>query len=209
MTFGATSHTLARTCALWRKPRSPEPFAEAFTIARDAGLISAPHAGELAGPASVRSALDALGAQRIAHGIRAVDDPSLLARLAAQGVVLDVCPTSNVALGVVESLSAHPLPKLLHAGVRCTLNADDPLLFGPGLLEEYATARTTLALTDHQLAAIARTSIESSGAPRTLAEKAITLIGDSYNTSTLRIAAVSPSALESLRERSGLPLKPA
>jgi len=160
----------------------PEPFAEAFTIARDAGLISAPHAGELAGPASVRAALDALGAQRIAHGVRAVEDAALLARLAAEGVVLDVCPTSNVALGVVESLSAHPLPKLLHAGVRCTLNADDPLLFGPGLLEEYATARRTLALTDHQLAAVARTSIESSGAPRTLVEKAITLIGDWLDT---------------------------
>jgi adenosine deaminase len=161
---------------------SPEPFAEAFTIARDAGLISAPHAGELAGPASVRAALDALGAQRIAHGVRAVEDPALLARLAAEGVVLDVCPTSNLALGVVESLSAHPLPMLLHAGVRCTLNADDPLLFGPGLLEEYATARTTLALTDHQLAATARTSIEASGAPHTIVEKAITLIGDWLDT---------------------------
>ncbi|MBA4865633.1 adenosine deaminase [Streptomyces sp. PSKA54] len=157
---------------------APEPFAEAFAIARDAGLISAPHAGELAGPASVRAALDVLGARRIAHGVRAVEDPALVARLAAEGIVLDVCPTSNVALGVVESLSVHPLPLLLQAGVRCTLNADDPLLFGPGLLEEYETARATFALTDPQIAAIARTSVESSGAPRALVEDAVRLIGD-------------------------------
>lgn len=153
------------------------PFAEAFAIARDAGLISAPHAGELAGPDSVHAALDVLGARRIAHGIRAVEDPALVARLAAEGVVLDVCPTSNVALGVVESLSVHPLPLLLRAGVLCTLNADDPLLFGPGLLEEYETARTAFGLTDVQLAAIARTSVESSGAPRAAVADAVTRIG--------------------------------
>ncbi|MFC4499888.1 MULTISPECIES: adenosine deaminase [Streptomyces] len=155
-----------------------EPFAEAFAIARDAGLISAPHAGELAGPASVRAVLDVLGARRIAHGVRAVEDPALVARLAAEGVVLDVCPTSNIALGVVESLSVHPLPLLLQAGVRCTLNADDPLLFGAGLLEEYETARAVFALTDAQLAAIALTSLESSGAPRATVDDAVTLIGD-------------------------------
>jgi adenosine deaminase len=151
-------------------------FAEAFAIARDAGLIPAPHAGELVGPDSVRAALDVLGARRIAHGIRAVEDPALLARLAAEGTVLDVCPTSNVALGVVASLSAHPLPRLLRAGVRCTLNADDPLLFGAGLSQEYETARTALALTDAQLAAVARTSLEASGAPRTTVQEALTHI---------------------------------
>lgn len=161
---------------------APEPFAEAFAIARDAGLVSAPHAGELAGPASVRAALDVLGARRIAHGVRAVEDPALVARLAAEGVVLDVCPTSNVALGVVGSLSEHPLPLLLQAGVRCTLNADDPLLFGPGLLEEYETARKVLALTDSQLAAMARTSIESSDAPREMVENAVGLIGEWLDT---------------------------
>lgn len=161
---------------------APEPFAQAFTIARDAGLIPAPHAGELVGPDSVRAVLDVLGARRIAHGIRAVEDPDLVARLAAEGVVLDVCPTSNVALGVVESLSVHPLPLLLQAGVRCTLNADDPLLFGPGLLDEYETARTTFALTDSQLAAIALTSVESSGAPRATVEETATRIGDWLHT---------------------------
>lgn len=152
----------------------PEPFAEAFAIARDAGLISAPHAGELAGPAGVRAALDLLGARRIAHGVRAIEDPAVLARLAAEGTVLDLCPTSNVALGVVASLAAHPLPQLLQAGVRCTLNADDPLLFGPGLLQEYEAARTELSLTDGQLAAVARTSLEASGAPRATVVDAVT-----------------------------------
>ncbi|MET7478081.1 hypothetical protein ABZT17_27480 [Streptomyces sp. NPDC005648] len=155
---------------------APEPFAEAFAIARDAGLIPAAHAGELAGPASVRAALDVLGARRIARGVRAIEDPPLLARLAAEGIVLDVCPTSNVALGVVAPLSAHPLPQLLQAGIRCTLNADDPLVFGPGLLQEYETARTALSLNDTQLAAVARTSLEASGAPRTTMEDAVTRI---------------------------------
>ncbi|MFE9644335.1 adenosine deaminase [Streptomyces sp. NPDC006365] len=174
----------------------PEPFARAFAIARDAGLISAPHAGELAGPASVRAALDVLSARRIAHGVRAVEDPALLTRLAAEGVVLDVCPTSNVVLGVVKSLSAHPLPLLLQAGIRCTLNADDPLLFGPGLLEEYETARAAFALSDHQLAAIARTSIESSGAPSTIVDQAITLIRDWLNNPD---RANTPEGQEALR----------
>ncbi len=151
----------------------PEPFAKAFAIARDAGLIPAPHAGELAGPASVRAALDALGARRIAHGVRAVEDPALVTRLAAEGVVLDICPTSHAALGAVESLTAQLWPLLLQAGVRGTINADDPLLFGPGLLEEYETVRTAFALTDHQLAAVARTSVESSGAPRDLVDDAV------------------------------------
>jgi adenosine deaminase len=151
----------------------PEPFAEAFAVAREAGLISAPHAGELAGPDSVRAALDVLGARRIAHGVRAVEDPELVARLASEGVVLDVCPASNVALGVAASMEAHPLPRLLEAGVRCTLNADDPLLFGPGILQEYESARSALALADPQLAAIARTSVEASGAPRDLVDHAV------------------------------------
>ncbi|SEG86918.1 adenosine deaminase [Actinacidiphila yanglinensis] len=160
---------------------APEPFAHAFTIARDAGLIPARHAGELAGPASVRAAFDVLGARRIAHGVRAIEDLALVVRLAAEGVVLDVCPTSNAALGVVKSLSVHPLPLLLQGGIRCTLNADDPLPFGPGLLDEYETARTTFALTDPQLAAIALTSVESSGAPRATVEDSVTRIADWLN----------------------------
>jgi adenosine deaminase len=161
---GVVSFGLAADEALY----PPEPFAEAFAVARDAGLISAPHAGELAGPASVYGALDALGAQRICHGIRAIEDPALVDRLATDEIVLDVCPTSNVMLAVVPSFDEHPLVRLLDAGVRCTLNGDDPLLFGPGLLGEYELARTTLGLSDERLAQLARWSLAGSGAPAEL-----------------------------------------
>jgi adenosine deaminase len=143
----------------------PEPFAKPFALAHDAGLLSCPHAGELEGPLSIWGALDTLHADRIQHGVRAVEDPALLARLAADEVCLDVCPTSNVCLGIVESIEAHPLPQLLDAGIRCSLNADDPLFFGASLLDEYALCRDRLALSDEQLATIARSSIDASGAP--------------------------------------------
>ncbi|GLK99184.1 adenosine deaminase [Dactylosporangium matsuzakiense] len=142
----------------------PEPFAPAFALARDAGLLSAPHGGELAGPDSVRGALDALAARRVQHGVRAAEDADLVRRLADEAVVLDVCPTSNVLLSVVPSLERHPLPALLDAGVRCSVNADDPLLFGCSLLSEYQLCRDSLGLSDERLAAVARASIEGSGA---------------------------------------------
>ncbi len=156
----------------------PEPFAAAFAIAREAGLIPAPHAGELAGPESVRGALDALGARRLQHGVRAVEDPELVARLAGDGVCLDVCPSSNVALGVFADLSSHPLPVLLEAGVRCSLNADDPLMFGSGLLDEYRLAGEQMGLDAHRLAEVARASLLASGAPTPLQAAALNGIDD-------------------------------
>ena len=162
----------------------PEPFAEAFGIARDAGLISAPHAGELAGPASVYGALDALGARRICHGVRALEDPALVERLAAEEVVLDVCPTSNVMLAVVPSIEEHPLVQLLEAGVRCSLNGDDPLLFGPGLLAEYELVRDTMGLSDEQLAQLARSSLVGSGAPPELIADAADQVEDWLTSTT-------------------------
>lgn len=150
----------------------PEDFSRAFSIARDAGLISAPHAGEHRGPDSVRGALDALGADRIQHGVRAIEDGALIARLAGEGTCLDVCPTSNVALSVVPSLADHPLPRLLMQGVACSLNADDPLLFGVGILDEYRTGRDVLGLDAAALARCARTSIDHSGAPAPVKERA-------------------------------------
>jgi len=150
----------------------PEPFAEAFAIARDAGLLSVPHGGELAGPESVRGCLDACGAHRVMHGVRAVEDPELLRRLADEGICLDVCPSSNVALSVVGSIHDHPLPALLDAGVRVSLNADDPLLFGPGILEEYRLCRDALGLDDPTLERIAVWSLEASGAPPDLVRSA-------------------------------------
>ncbi|MDQ1520402.1 MAG: adenosine deaminase [Actinomycetota bacterium] len=155
----------------------PEWFAEAFLIARDAGLLSTPHAGELAGPESVAGAIDALGADRVQHGVRAVEDPDLIKRLADSPVCLDVCPTSNVLLGVVPSLGEHPLPVLLGAGIACSLNADDPLLFGPNLLEEYELVRADLGFDDATVADIARSSIEASGAPQELKATARAAIG--------------------------------
>ncbi len=151
----------------------PEPFAPAFAIARQAGLLSTPHAGELDGPRSVIGALDALGAHRIQHGVRAADDPALVARLAASAVCLDVCPSSNIMLSVYPSLAEHPLPALLDAGVRCSLNADDPLLFGPNLLEEYQLCRSVFGFPDERLAFIARCSIEASGAPADFKQAAV------------------------------------
>lgn len=156
----------------------PEPFAEAFRIARAAGLISAPHAGELAGPESVEGALDALGADRVQHGVRAIESPDLLRRLAERGTCLDVCPTSNAALGVYPRIADHPLPDLLAAGVRCSLNADDPLLFGPGLLDEYELCRAEMGLGDAELAAIAAASLEASGASPELIDQSLVAIRD-------------------------------
>lgn len=142
----------------------PEPFARACDIAREAGLLVVPHAGEVAGPASVVATLDALRPQRLGHGVRAAEDAAVLARLAAEGVTCDVCPTSNVLLGVAPSLEEHPLPRLQAAGVPVTLGADDPLEFGVTAAEEYRRARDALGCSDDQLAAIARTSATASGA---------------------------------------------
>ncbi len=118
----------------------PEPYAPAFEFARSEGLGSVPHAGEHAGPASVRGALEALGADRLRHGIRAVEDPGLVRELAAREIVLDVCPISNVCTKAVTSLEQHPLPQLVAAGVRCSVSTDDPAMFGTDLSREYETA---------------------------------------------------------------------
>jgi adenosine deaminase len=155
-----------------------EPFAPAFDVARAAGLISAPHAGELAGPESVAAALEVLGADRLQHGVRAIESPALVEELVARGTCLDVCPTSNAALGVYPRLADHPLPRLLAAGVRCSLGADDPLLFGCGLLDEYEVCRAEMGLEDADLAAIAAASLEASGAPVDLVERGLAGIRD-------------------------------
>jgi adenosine deaminase len=151
----------------------PEPFVDAFRYAKDAGLLSTPHAGELDGPASVRGAIDVLDADRLQHGIRAIEDPALVEVLAERGTTLDVCPTSNLQLSVVPSLAQHPLPALLAAGVRCSINGDDPLIFGPTCLQEYELCRDELALTDEQLAACARSSITGGAAPADIQARAL------------------------------------
>ena len=118
----------------------PEPYEPAFTLAYELGLASVPHAGEAAGAPSVRGALEELRADRIRHGIRSVEDPGLVAELAARGTVLDVCPLSNLRTGVVRSLEEHPLPQLVAAGVRCSISTDDPAMFDTDLTRDYEAA---------------------------------------------------------------------
>jgi aminodeoxyfutalosine deaminase len=118
----------------------PAQFADAFRLAREGGLGSVPHAGEVVGPESIWGALEALHADRIRHGIRAVEDPALMRELADRGTVLDVCPTANVRVGAVTSYDEHPLPEMVAAGLRCSLSTDDPAMFGIDLTGEYAEA---------------------------------------------------------------------
>jgi adenosine deaminase len=139
-------------------------FAPAFRIAERAGLLLTPHGGELLGPESVRVCVEELHADRLGHGVRAAEDPALLEEVVEQGVTLELCPVSNVALGVYSDLTSVPLPELMAAGARIALGADDPLLFGSRLAAQYSTMRAAHELTDEQLAALARSSIESSRA---------------------------------------------
>ena len=140
-------------------------FARAFRIARNAGLLLVPHAGELLGAEAVEETLDALDPERLGHGVRSVEDPRVLDRVVEAGVTLEVCPASNVALGVFGSPAAVPLRQLLAAGTTVALGADDPLIFGARLADQYASARTDHGLDDAALAGLARASLAASAAP--------------------------------------------
>ncbi|MBB5121512.1 adenosine deaminase [Streptomyces eurocidicus] len=146
-------------------------FDRAFEIAREGGLLAAPHGGELSGPSSVRDCLDDLHAGRVGHGVRAAEDPRLLRKLAERGVTCEVCPASNVALGVYEKPSDVPLRTLFEAGVPIALGADDPLLFGSRLAAQYELAREHHGFTDPELAELARQSIRGSAAPPATRER--------------------------------------
>ena len=135
-------------------------FAQAFAIAAQAGLGCTIHAGEWAGPESVRAALE-LPITRIAHGVRAIEDPALVSDLAARGTVLECCPTSNVVLGVYPSYEEHPLPALRDAGVKLTLGSDDPPYFGASVEGEYAVCQERMGFSEDDLRAITRTAIEA------------------------------------------------
>src|SRR3954471_22806757 len=137
----------------------PGPLAEAYAPA--AGLGCSVHAGEWAGAESVRAALD-LPVTRLGHGVRAIEDPGLVAEIAERGIVLECCPTSNVVLGVFPSFEAHPLPALRDAGVRVTLASDDPPYFGASVGGEYAVARDRFGMDDDGLRELTRTAIEAS-----------------------------------------------
>ena len=148
-------------------------FAPAFRIAERAGLLLTPHGGELLGADSARLCVESLHADRLGHGVRTVEDPDLLDLIVSRGIALEICPVSNVALGVYTDLTSVPLPDLMAAGATIALGADDPLLFGSRLAGQYATMRAAHDLTDAQLAALARSSIEASRAPE--AEKKVWL----------------------------------
>jgi adenosine deaminase len=139
----------------------PGLFAAAYDIAAGSGLGCTVHAGEHAGAESVRGAL-ALPVTRMSHGVRATEDPALVAELAERGIVLEVCPTSNVATGVYPSYDDHPFGALRSAGVRLTLASDDPPYFGASIGGEYAVARERLGFGEGELESLTRTAIEAS-----------------------------------------------
>lgn len=143
-----------------------EEFAAAFRIARAAGLASVPHGGELLGADHVGVVLDELRPDRLGHGVRAAEDPDVLRRVVEQGTGLEVCPTSNVGLGVYATVADVPVPRLVAAGARVALGADDPLLFGPRLVDQYEHARTGWGMDDDALAALARHSLTLTRAPQ-------------------------------------------
>lgn len=138
-----------------------EDYVRAFEIAREAGLGITIHAGELAGWESVDAALRHIRPARIGHGVRAIENPDLVRRIAASGVVLEVCPVSNVALGVFGDFASHPFPALRAAGCKVTLNSDDPPYFQTTLKREYDVAASAFGLSPKELAGITRTALEA------------------------------------------------
>jgi adenosine deaminase len=141
-----------------------ETFAPAFRIARDAGLAAVPHGGELLGPDHVAVVLEELRPDRLGHGVRSSEDPAVLGEIVDRGVALEVCPASNVGLGVYHDAAAVPLRALVDAGATVALGADDPLLFGSRLVDQYEAARSVHGFTDAELADLARSSIRASRA---------------------------------------------
>ena len=142
-----------------------EPFREHFATARRSGLHAVAHAGETAGPASIRSVLSVCGAERIGHGVRAVEDPSLVAELSDRGVPLEVCPSSNVSLGVVPDLASHPFDRLYKSGCRVSVSSDDPAFFNTNLTREYLRLHQTFGYSAPELAGLALSALRQSFLP--------------------------------------------
>ena len=140
-------------------------FAAAFDIARRAGLAAVPHGGELLGAGHVTEVLQHLLPDRLGHGVRAAEDPRVLAAVVERGVALELCPASNVSLGVYAEAQHVPLQALLDAGAVVALGADDPLLFHSRLVAQYEVARRVHGLDDDALARLARSSVDASRAP--------------------------------------------
>lgn len=145
--------------------RTGHRFAEAFAAAKSAGLHRTVHAGESSGPEGVWDAIELLGAERIDHGVRAIEDPTVVSELARRQVPLGICPTSNVTLGVCPDYRTHPLERLRAAGVRVSINTDDPALLGTRLEWEYARIGGAAGWGAAEYLEVARTSIESAFCP--------------------------------------------
>ena len=145
--------------------RPPELFERAYALAADAGLHRVAHAGEEGPPAYVTAALDRLGAERIDHGIRSLEDPSLVARLREEQVPLTVCPMSNVALRCVDRVEDHPLRRMLEAGLLVTVNSDDPAYFGGYVHDNVTAVSRALGLTAEERRTLAENSFRASFLP--------------------------------------------
>lgn len=137
----------------------------AFDRVRAAGLPSVPHAGETTGPETIWSAIRDLGAVRLGHGVQAIHDPALVDILREREITLEVCPTSNVCLGVFPTLNDHSLPQLVDAGLRVTINTDDPPMFNTSLVEEYQRVAATFNYDVEQIITFVMTALESSFLP--------------------------------------------
>jgi adenosine deaminase len=136
-------------------------FTRAYDIARDAGLGLTVHAGEVCGAGSVNDCLDALKPSRIGHGVRAIEDKNVVARLADEGVTLEICPGSNIALGVYDGYAHCPIMRLRDAGVKVTIGSDDPPYFHTDIANEYAQVQRAFALADDEMRAISETGLEA------------------------------------------------
>ncbi len=155
-----------------------KPYADQFTRARALGLHSLPHAGETEGAHSIWAAIDDLGAERIGHGVRCLEDPTLVAQLVERGIMLEVCPTSNDLLQVVEGIDAHPLPALIDAGLNVSINTDDPGWFATDLVTELEIAAGLLGLDERGLVDLQRAALDASFAPAALKQKIVDELAD-------------------------------
>lgn len=153
-------------------------FAPAFAIAERAGLALVPHGGELRGPEHVSLCLDRLRPDRLGHGVRSIEDPRVMERVVESGVALEVCPASNVSLGVYGTVDEVPVRQLVAAGATVALGADDPLLFGTRLAGQYALLRAAQGFTDDELADLAAMSLRASRAPQELVQAALAGVED-------------------------------
>jgi len=140
----------------------PRLFVAAFEAAAELGFHRVAHAGEEGPPDYIWEAIDVLGVERVDHGVRCIEDDALVRRLAADGTALTMCPLSNVRLKVVADLARHPLPRLLDAGVRVTVNSDDPTYFGAYVADNYVAVAEASSLSEADLAALAQASLDAS-----------------------------------------------